>query len=417
MTASSHPRGVTLIELLVALAVSAVVLVGVVSVGRAQQKAYYDGARIRAAQQSARNALLFLEQKVSQAGYGMAPSLAFDFDRTTGPCPTELATGGTPPCARDRLDDSDELVFYARNPAYWVDPSSAGTNEPVGHAWRITNLAGSTLTVNARPGQVFYAGQVLQLVCSGAFQYVYVTVSTKAPAPSSGGSTPITLKAASATDPFSRQDAATDACFTAGTARAFQIDRYRIHVRPVDVGSGLKDPYLVLDQGIDIAGSTAGVVDESDEQLIAEGIESMQVAYVLANGTEVGTTAGTGVTFTPGFPGDATANTLTTLVFPGATPVGNETIYSPTSWYRYFMGPPADPNRRTNHQANIRAVRISIVARSPTPDRTVPSNPPILKYNQNAVPAWITSGDGYQRVSFETTIPVPNMLTQGMVFF
>ncbi len=67
-----------------------------------------------------------------QAGYGMAPSLAFDFNRYTGPCPPLLVSGSG--CKRDRVDDSDELVFYARNPSYWVpaDPTGASTPSPPG---------------------------------------------------------------------------------------------------------------------------------------------------------------------------------------------------------------------------------------------------------------------------------------------
>ncbi len=419
MRTLSRPRGVTLIELLVAMTISAVVLVGVIGVALSQQKAYHDGARTRAAQQSARNAILFIEQKLPEAGYGMAPSLAFDFDRyTTGPCPPELVSGTS--CARDRTNDSDELVWYARNPSYWVPFDAAGvsTYEPAGRAWKVTAFSptSNAITVRAREGQSFRKGQVLQVVCEGAAQYAYVTVSTSVAAPGGGGPVDIALQLASAADPFRRQNSATDACFTTGSARAFQIDRYRLHVRPVDVGGGQKDPYLVLDQGIDTP-NTSIAVDEADEQLIAAGIESMQVAYVLANGTEVGTTSGTAITFAAGAPGDAVANKITTLQFPGAAPAGTESIYSPTSWYRYYMGPPPASERNTNHQANIRAIRLALVARSPTQDRTQSSVAPILNFNQTAAPPWITSGDGYQRVSIEATIPLPNMLTQGMVYF
>jgi type IV pilus assembly protein PilW len=240
-------------------------------------------------------------------------------------------------------------------------------------------------------------------------------VSATTPAPTGGGSVEIPLATVVNGDPFRRQGAVSVAdCVTGGAAaRAFQIDRYRIHVRPVAVGGGKVDPYLVLDQGVDLAGSVG--VDDADEQLIAEGIESMQVAYVLANGTEVGTAGA--VTLARGAPGDAVANKLTTLDFPGAAPSGAESIYSPTSWFRYYMGPPADPQRLTNHQANIRAIRISVVARSPVPDQTQRTVPPILRFNQTAAPPWISAGDGYQRVSFETTIPLPNMLSQGMIYF
>lgn len=420
MSARNDPRGVTLVELLVALAVSTVVMVGVVAVARAQQQAYHDGARLRAAQQSARNAALFIEQKLPLAGYGMAPSLAFDFDRyTTGPCPAELDSGSG--CARDRVNDSDELVWYARNPSYWVphDPDASTTLEPAGRAWKVTGISATadTLTVRARQGQSFRKGQVLEVVCQGGAHYVYVTVSTSVDAPTGGGAVQIPLVPETAADPFQRQDAATDDCFTAGNVRAFQIDRYRLHVRPVDVGGGLKDPYLVLDQGIDVAGSTD--VDAADEQLIAGGIESMQVAYVLANGTEVGASGAAGaIVLAGGAPGDSTANKLTTLQFPGAAPADPKvSIYTPTSWFRHYMGPPAAAERLTNHQANIRAVRIALVARSPSPDLTRRTVPPILHFNQTSVASWITANDGYQRVSIETTVPLPNMLVQGMPYF
>jgi type IV pilus assembly protein PilW len=408
-------RGVTLVELLVAMAVSALVLVAMVGIVTSQQQAYADGHRVRAAQASARNALLFLEQKLSLAGYGMAPSLAIDLDRyTTGPCPADLKEGGV--CKRDRTNDSDELVFYARNPSYWLEPGGTGL---AGRTWTVTSsgITSTHLHLNARAGDKFLKGQVLQAVCEGASQYVYVTVKTTATAP--GGPLGVELESSASADPFKRQDIATEDCFASGTARVFQIDRYRLHVRPVTV-DGRKDPFLVLDRGVDSAG-TDGAIDDTDEEFVAEGIESMQVAYVLGNGQVVGATSGTAITFTAGFPGaPATTNTLTTLVFPGPAPAPDESLYSPTSWYRYVMGPPADPERLTDHQANIRAIRIVIVARSPEPDHTRESSPPMLRLNQSAPAAWVgaaTATDGYQRVAFEATIPLPNMLSQGMVYF
>ncbi len=416
MRSRPSPRGVTLVELLIAMAVSAIVLVGIVAVVQAQQQAYTDGHRVRAAQSSARSALLFLEQKLPLAGYGMAPSLALDLDRyTSGPCPALLQVSGA--CKRDRTDDSDELVFYARNPSYWIPPTGVGT--AAGHAWTLTTSGVTTAVANiqARDGDVFRKGRILQAVCEGASQYAYFTVSTTTPAPAGGGAVAVPLEAAVSGDPFKRQDAATDDCFETGTARVFEIDRYRLHVRPVTVGTQT-DPFLVLDRGVDSAGSTA--VDEADEEFVAEGIESIQVAYVLANGSVVGATSGTAITLTAGAPGSASSsNALTTLQFPGAAPEPDESMYSPTSWYRYLMNPP-DPARLTDHQANIRAVRIAIVARSPEPDPNDRGTPPILRLNQSAVPSWagaVGVQDGYERVAFEATIPLPNMLSQGMVFF
>lgn len=413
-------RGVTLVELLIAMAVSSLVLVAMVGIVTSQQQAYADGHRVRAAQASARNALLFLEQKLPLAGYGMAPSLALDLDRyTSGPCPAQLQVSGA--CKRDRTDDSDELVFYARNPSYWLQPSGTGM---AGRTWSVTSsgITATHLHLNARAGDTFLKGQILQAVCEGASQYVYVTVAARAPASAPvavDGPLQIELEAVDSANPFKRQDAAGDECFRSGAARVFLIDRYRLHVRPVAVGDRV-DPFLVLDRGVDSVG-TGGAVTEADEEFVAEGIESMQVAYVLANGKVVGATSGTGITFNAGFPGaPGTTDTLTQLVFPGPAPAPDESVYSPTSWYRYTMGPPADPERLTDHQANVRAVRIAIVARSPEPDFTRQSSPPMLRLNQSAPAAWVGDADakdGYQRVAFEATIPLPNMLSQGMVYF
>ena len=113
--------GFTLIELMITVAIVAVVVAGIFAVVHAQQQAYADGQRLRVAQASARSALLYLEERVPLAGLGTSPSLAFDFGRyTTGPCPTGMGA-----CARDAIDNSDELVFVARNPRYWVSPDPA----------------------------------------------------------------------------------------------------------------------------------------------------------------------------------------------------------------------------------------------------------------------------------------------------
>ena len=46
-------------------------------------------------------------------------------------------------------------------------------------------------------------------------------------------------------------------------------------------------------------------------------------------------------------------------------------IYLPTSFFGYTFGPPAAATRLTDHQGNIRAVMVSMVARSPDFDRQV----------------------------------------------
>jgi len=107
---------------------------------------------------------------------------------------------------------------------------------------------------------------------------------------------------------------------------------------------------------------------------------------------------------------------MTTLSYPGVADPG-EWEYQPTSWYRYAVGPtPAVANERlTDHQANIRAVRLTIVARGPEPEPAggrVEYLLPIL--NQNALPAWISPTVPYNRARVETTVAVRNMTSRGM---
>jgi type IV pilus assembly protein PilW len=442
-------RGFTLIELLVAMAVTLVVMGFVVGAVNSQQKSFYDGQMQRASQGSARAAVLYVEEKLRTAGYGVDPSLAFDFATYTPsnypglPCPAENA-----PCPRESQSNSDELVFYSRNPMYWVpaDP----TAEPRGHAWRILSVAGNTVTVNARAGDSFAKGQVLSAVCRGGSYYAYMTVGQTIPALAADtNGLAVALDTVVAANPFRRQDLADQAisgatrasCFQTGLARLFQVDRYRFYVQPnylgTSNGKGQYAPYLMLDMGIDL--NLDGNVDLADQLAVAEGVELMQVAYVLANpalpvlgdagaggaaGVPYGVAAAAAGTF-----GTQVANVLITNGFPGAAPAQpDDSVYTPTSAYGYSLGPPPDPQRLTNHQANIRQVKVAFVVRSPSPDRRgrtqIVLDGAFKLYNLVGAPAWIQASadptpaaDGYQRVQAETRVVVPNMTARGMTYF
>ena len=464
MTLRTRSHGFTLVELMIAVGASAFVIAGVVGAVLSQQRAYFSGQRMRAAQSSARAALLYVEDRLKVAGFGMDPALAFDFGFYTPSaalCPAE-ANG----CARDATANSDELVFYSRNPSYWV--SRDGTGNPVGHAWTITGITSSTVSVVANPGDTFLAGQILAAVCPGGQYYAYMTVGANTPA--TGSSATIPLAAVDTSTPFKRQDLAAgpgsdppqyfnnavsgiaapvtaSACFQSGNARLFQIDRYRFHIRPVAVGGfpGGKtkyDPYLVLDMGVDT--NQDGAIDAADELVIAEGVELMQVAYIMANPTlttpVIGVTPGTAITFTPGVPGTTNvADEITTTPAAPALPltfsfapnlIPSSNAYAASSWYSYSLTPPLPANhpRQTDSQANIRAVRVALVVRSPEPDTGAASTPIVLDstfglYNLNAIPAWIANNaypsarDGYQRIQVEASVLVPNMTSRGMIYF
>jgi type IV pilus assembly protein PilW len=445
MRAHSHPRGLTLVELLVAMTVTAVVVAGSVVVANSQQKSFADGMRLRGAQGSARRALLALEQVLPTAGFGLDAPLAFDLQAwTTNPtvtstalaCPSTMG-GGSAGCPVDSTSTSDELVFFARNPLYWIPGVNA--DDPVGNAWRIVGVTSSSVTVKARAGDVFRNGQIFQAVCPGSASYAYFT-SAQTVRVTAAADTTIRLQGVVAANPFRRQDvAAALGCFSfaigADPARLFLVDRFRFHVRPVATGTSMGatryDPLLVLDRGVDM--DLDGDVDEDDEQILAEGIESMQVAYGFYNGTEIpqaGTTAGTALTFSSATAAAApkTAQAISTTLFPGVTPPTGKTAYYVSSFYPYTFGPPPATERTTNHQANIQAVRVAFLARSLETDirggasTRVDSFLPLL--NQSAAPTWITSyrnalggQDGYQRVVLETSVLLPNMATRAMTYF
>lgn len=413
--ANPCPRGFTLIELVIAMAVTALVLTTAIVAANGQQRAFYDGQRARATQDSARMASVFLEQKLSLIGYGMDPSLAIDFSYHG--CATQAA------CARDSITGPDELVFYARDPDYWL-PQGASGGPYSGQVWALKALAtnDTTATLVARTGDRFAANQILQAVCPGTLKYAYFTVGDAASA-GSNGDLVLTLKSVDASNPFQRQDVARTltltACPGATPARVFRIDRYRFYIKPVDLGAGRYVPYLALDRG-------------TDEVLVAEGIEDLQVAYVFSNPAagQAGATANTAITFSvaandqkvSGTPGpDLIARTA----FPGTSPTTEQTTYTPSSFYRYVF---SDPIRQTTHQANIRAVRIAMVARSVDPDPTtrtnlvVDSNFTLL--NQKGAPSWVTGApkvstgtDGYQRLVVDFTVDLPNMSVRSLPGF
>ncbi len=400
MTALRRALGFTLIEMMIALGVSAIALAAALVAANAQHRAFYNGQKLRSAQNAGRSALLFLEQTLPLAGYGMDAPLALDFgfyDRSAI-CPEDE-------CKPDRTDGADELVFYARNAAYWTP--GAPEDEPRGHAWHLAKLTDDVVTLKARPGDTFRMGQILQAVCPGEPRYAYFTVSKRAVAPPAAAPSAdppsadleVSLELAEEANPFRRQDVAiATACFAKGDARVFAIDRYRLHVRAVTV-DGRTDPFLVLDTGTDLDDDDD--VDADDEILIAEGIEAFQVAYQFGPadpmaGATAGATAATAIQLNAGA-ASAAADTITLTTAPGAV-VAGQFAYDATSFYKYRLLPPLPAERLTNHQANIRTVRISLVARSPEPDPASTANltwtagSPLFRLNQDK-----TSGLGPRR--------------------
>lgn len=423
-TGHRSDRGFTLIELIIAATILAVIVAGIVAAGNLQGRAHATGARQRVAQAQGRAAMLFMERRLALAGFGIDPVLALDFGRyTTGPCPSQMSS-----CPRDSVSNADELVFYARNPAYWV-PGEGNAAQPAGKAWNIVATSASSITITARQGDSFPAGQIVLAVCRGGNFYTMATVRQSVSPVSVPGSVELPVQDMDASNPFSRPDltvtpATNYTCFSSG-ARLFLVDRYRFHIRPVVTG-GTIVPYLMLDQGIDR--NLDGTIDLNDEIVVAEGIENLQVAYAFANTSLATPVVGLGapISFVAATSGALTgssgsSNQITTTLFPGGTPTTDQSVYGPFSFYGYALGPPLSAQRLTDHQANVVAVRLAVVARSPGTDR-VSAGDMFLPFNQTSLPAWITGQqvngrDGFQRAQFESTVQLPNMTSTGLPYF
>jgi type IV pilus assembly protein PilW len=328
MRARHPPRGFTLVELLVGAAVGALVLtaVGLVFISQAHQ--YQAHASRRAAQASARQAMAFVEQHLRSAGYGVDPDRAlFAYDSYDA--------------ARDRQEAGfpDGLTVHARDPYF---------------RRRAMAVASDSLQLDAPPPQPLPRGQILLVLCPGAFTYAYVTVGE--PPPSNNPmlvrldtSPPADFRESPVGPPgsfFRKHEELAQPCFH-GEEKPWvvKINRASFYVASFDEGL----PYLMLHQGVDLNGDDR--ITAEDASPVAVGIEQLQVAYILnAEGQDEPTLVGV-----------------------------NDMVPWGESWQQAQEPPRMDgsyrsPRRFTRHPANIRQVRLTLVARSALPDRERPGD-------------------------------------------
>jgi type IV pilus assembly protein PilW len=373
MIRHSNDRGFTLTELLVALVVTGIVIAGALGLLVAQRRAFKDSAADRAQQESARAAISEMGMNLRRAGYGVDPWFAFDFGPLTGsattnhsyeggvPGGTRVSCEGAPVTCRDSTSGSDEIVFYARDPAFSRRLAAAPTT--------------TTLRFTAALSSALLPGQIVQLMCSGGGDRAYVTVAS-----TSSDLLSVTLDTSrSGTFPF-QQDRISSGCFTRSFAAAgvFLIERFHYFVSTyADPAHPAGRPYLMLDRGLTLDG--APLVEP-----VAPDIEDLQFAYVFQNGTVVGNTASTSL-----------ANSPASIDLAAAPPA-----YDASS---------EDAARTSNSPANIRAVRASVVVRTPnyTPEFTNASDLTIPATANRAANA--SGSPGYRRVVVETTAATRNL--------
>jgi type IV pilus assembly protein PilW len=393
-------RGFSLLELLVAVAVSTIVVAAGVTLLLGTQQAFESGKDERAMQEAARVAMDEVTARLRTAGYGLEPTFAFDFGQAAtvmdrlpagqtvrfGGYSCLAANGGNVAC-RDSIAGPDELVFYARDPDFARNVSEVGVN-----SLTLTPPASGRAT-NLSPGQI------LQVMCygtAGQWLWAYVQVQS-VDATTNAAQIQVTLDSSpgppNANDfPVQSSLLASQGCFAGGQRRAFKIDRYRYFVAAVDAGGTIQNwetpgtrPYLMLDQGLqDASGNTIFTP-------IAPDVEDMQVAYVFPQASNV----------------QLAGATQTTRLADSASGIDLSAPQIPS-----FSTPTYDPIRLTNHPANIRAVRVALTLRT---ERADP------KIADATVPAALNRPDvageaGYRRMVFETTAYTHNLETRLPVF-
>ncbi len=394
------PRGVTLIELVVALGVSAFTIFAASVLMVQQQRSYASTSSDRAQQEAGRMALRDISSHLRMAGYGVDPALALDFGQTDSVPRANLVSPATqvrqstyqcddPVRCRDSTTGSDEVVFLSRNPAF---------------SRRATAVATGAIRILGDLTRPLMAGQILLASCTGGSRVrAYVTVARTVLPPA----TP---------DPANEVDILLDAGQLAGTLPVFphengqltdtcfgltgvlapmvtQVDRYRYFVdwfAPDGTETAAQTvgarPYLMLDRGL--TGVSAVPV--------APDVEDLQLSYAYPPAVAGGTVTMVGAS--PGTNAADEAFPMTTAVAPPATDDA-----------------PDAASRTTGHPANIRAVRISAVVRSSdydlsltrNTDRTLPAAGNRAAFEGLA---------GYHRSLFETTVVLRNASSQAFVY-
>ncbi|WP_240360088.1 PilW family protein [Pyxidicoccus caerfyrddinensis] len=256
---------------------------------------------------------------------------------------------------------SDRLVVRSRDLMF-----SASVAQPGGASAGSISVA--SLPVSLR------RGQVLQVVCPGAMRWGYGRLSADVPA--SNG--PAVLPLDPATGTFPDLGAVFDEpCFDGAAglpARVFKVDVHDYSVRLVD-DDGLPGtpprPYLFRAHGL---GARPDAVGEP----VAEGIEALRVTFLRENGDA----------FVPRW----------------------DVAHPPPD----YETPSGSPLRRNDNPANVRAVRLRLVARASLADSMLreagmEASLPAMT-GETALPA----PAGYRRFLYETTLVPRNLRSTEM---
>jgi type IV pilus assembly protein PilW len=338
-------RGFTLIELVIATGVAAIVAAAGVALLITQERAFRATGDDRALQETARLALEDLTTNLRMAGYGIDPAMAFDFG-AMATAPMARAPGGaavavtgyacaTPVQCRDGATSPDELVFLSRDP-YFNHPASGVPTT-------------SRVSIQGPLRAPLRRGQILQLICSGSdLDWAYVTVGTEVAA-TNGSPVDIPLAAGNGTAFPLQNGWLARPCFQAGAFSVLKVNLYRYFVATYTEAGVVQPwgtpgarPFLMLDQGL--LDTNGGAI----QTVVAPDVEDLQVTYL--------------------FPGAQAPAAVAVPATVGAqlTDAAGGVDLAPLAGAPTYASPRGDPTRLSNYPGNIRGARVAISVRSAT---------------------------------------------------
>jgi type IV pilus assembly protein PilW len=368
MRKSFRSRGFTLLELLVGAAVGAVVLLGISMTFISQARQYQVHASRRGVQANARQALAFMGRHLRTAGYGINPDRAILSWDSYDAASNDYQPGFPDAFA---VHFRDEL-FRRRAQAVAPNQIVLRASEPL------------------KPFQELRRGQILLIMCERDPTFpdpsvdenpphVFVTVGGYV----GPGGTVIPLDQAPVTPAedrptrrpgrlFHEQNdtpGLSHPCFSRVNPHVLLVHRAAFYVAMfTNPLTNERKPYLMMHQGLDMpAPGNAqgnGVIDENDAVPVAEGIEQLQVAYVLDTHNR--------------------DPDLTPIILGVETPMGPahfgenweqiDLTNLPHGWFFNVGFSAVDPyvmaeRRLRDHPANIRQVRMTVVSRSSVADK------------------------------------------------
>jgi type IV pilus assembly protein PilW len=358
----SRARGFTLIELLVGTAVSSVVLLAISYTFISQARQYQSHVSRQGIQSNARKAISVLERSLRQAGYGVDPDRAI--------IPYDSFNAAT---NQQEVGFPDAIAIHLRDPLFVRHVTAAAPNQ---------------LTLDVGLQEPLPKGQILLVLCPGARVYTYVTLL--APANKDDTILQMDTTDALADSPMGPPGAlfrdeerldtgvADNQCFAgvgSQQATVVKVDRLAFYVASFDDdgdGPGAATrPYLMMHRGLDISGDTGtpdNFIDARDAVPVAEGIEQLQLAYLL-NTIHSGNPAVERAL--PLIVGMDNSN-IPSSTGPKAWPFGERWATEATADDAPEYADPYDHQRRTTaHPANIRQVRLTLVSRSNQPDPAI----------------------------------------------